>query len=547
MARPRSVPPTPKSSAKRLDRFSIPEQLPGATKFSDEPDLYSSKQLIALVKSSAWLSKPLIEQTEERYDWGPARSPGKWVLAYLGFVLSNCSDIEPWFNFHAREDVVFWKLCGFTRVPAYATVWERFVELEQHAEVFERAAASLIQRARAKDPRVGSWWHVDATEAETHAAPQHDCLPHEPCPTRRRSHLRRLDTKMVRLLREKADEEPADEDEAEVVVEGVRSDPITKRVVDRERGGVRFFSGGHWWFSRDPDAGTRAYTSGGRAKRAWHGYYNAKMIDHYTGGPLTMFVFAANQQEFSAYPTVYERARQNVGADPLAVAGDRGNSTEAIYEHNTRRGVASVFPYRRRSKYSPKAAEATDEWDEFGVPFCRHCNSGGDFLRFGTDDQRAPRLWFQCSMPQSDGCDKPQTISCAKDYTRLLPLWRTTDAYAAMRESHGEYERVHHAQRVRYRVGGDSLATRPKRIGIGTQQLRSSAGLFLEWLRICLRQGWIGRNGRHAPGRPRRLRGMSSHVAGKRKKLGRTGGGRAAKRTRAQSRGHPPPADDSPF
>jgi hypothetical protein len=504
------------ASPTRLDRFSIPEQLPGATAFSDEPDLYSIKQLLAIIKSSAWLWRPLVERTEPRYEWGPRRGPGKWALAYLAFVLSSIADIEPWFNKHAREDITLWKLCGFTRVPAYQTIWERFAELEQHADAFERAAASLIQRARSKDARVGAWWHIDATEAETHAAPMHDCLPHEPCPTRRRASIPRLDTRVVRELREAADEQPVEDGDPAVAVAGVRSEPIVKRVVDRERGGVRFYSGGHWWFSRDPDAGTRAYTSGTRARRAWHGYYNGKIADHYTGGPLTIHVFPADQQEYSAYPEMYERARRNLGADPFAIAGDRGHAAPAVYEHNTRRGVASVFPYRRRSRHSPKQAEATSEWDEHGIPLCRHCGSGGDFVRFSIVDDR-PRLWFECSMPQSAGCDKVQTISCTKDFMRLLPLWRTMDAYQAMRESHGEYERVHHLERVRYLVGPDQLSIRPKRIGIGVQQLRSSAAMLLEWLRICLRQGW----------------------------LGRTGGARTT--TRPKPRGQPPPTDDRPF
>ena len=256
------------------------------------------------------------------------------------------------------------------------------------------------------------------------------------------------------------------------------------------------------------------------------------------GRSSTIYVFPADQQEYSAYPTIYERARRNVGADALIVAGDRGNSTPENYEHNTRRGVGSVFPYRRVSRHSPKQAEATSEWDEHGVPTCRYCDSGGDFHRFATDEHRAPRLWFTCSMPQTDGCDRVQTISCAKDYKRLLPLWRTTDAYAAMRETHFDYERIHHFQRVRYRVGPDTLATRPKRIGIGCQQLRSSAAMLLETLFICLRQGWIGRQGAPCERLPAPTRGMRSSIARRRQKLGRTGGGRSgAKARRAIRRG----------
>ena len=65
MARSPRVPPTPRAAPARLNRFTIPEQLPGATAFSDEPDLYSVKQLIAFIISSAWLWRPLFERTAD--------------------------------------------------------------------------------------------------------------------------------------------------------------------------------------------------------------------------------------------------------------------------------------------------------------------------------------------------------------------------------------------------------------------------------------------------------------------------------------------------
>jgi len=80
------------------------------------------------------------------------------------------------------------------------------------------------------------------------------------------------------------------------------------------------------------------------------------------------------------------------------------------------------------------------------------------------------------------------------------------------------------------------------------QQLRSSAARFLEWLRICIRQGWIGRNGRKASGHLHRPRGMLVSLARRRQKLGLTGGARKLNPTRAKARGQPPPADDArPF
>lgn len=239
-------------------------------------------------------------------------------------------------------------------------------------------------------------------------------------------------------------------------------------------------------------------------------------------------------------------ARTNVGADALIVAGDRGQSAPQVYEHNTSRGVGTVIPYRRKNGSSPKQAEATDEWDEYGIPFCRHCKSGGDFVRFSVADGRA-RLWFECSMPQRAGCDRIQSISCGKDYTRLLPLWRTMDAYAVMRETHGEYERIHNLERVRYLVGPD--------------QLSNPAEADRDWhTAAALQRGRVPRVAAHlppagvdrpqgttrqwAPHRPRR---MLDCIGRQRRAAGRTGGGRR-KAGQARPQRQPPPADDDrPF
>lgn len=73
-----------------------------------------------------------------------------------------------------------------------------------------------------------------------------------------------------------------------------------------------------------------------------------------------------------------------------------------------------------------------------------------------------------------------------------MPLWPTDPAYQVMLASHKSYEAAHHLWRERYAVAGDTKADRPKRRGIGVQQLRASAALVIEWVTICHRQGWLG-------------------------------------------------------
>ena len=84
-----------------------------------------------------------------------------------------------------------------------------------------------------------------------------------------------------------------------------------------------------------------------------------------------------------------------------------------------------------------------------------------------------------------------------------MPLWRTDPIYHELKTSHSQYERVHRHWRDRYLVAGENLDTRPKRRGIGVQELRAQAALLVEWLRISWREGWLGsaRRNKKSPSR----------------------------------------------
>jgi hypothetical protein len=59
-----------------------------------------------------------------------------------------------------------------------------------------------------------------------------------------------------------------------------------------------------------------------------------------------------------------------------------------------------------------------------------------------------------------------------------------------MRMFHQSSEHNHRDLRIQYLVAPDCLALRPKRPGMACQQLRSSAAVFIEWLRVWQRAGW---------------------------------------------------------
>ncbi|HST54465.1 MAG TPA: hypothetical protein VLJ42_01045 [Solirubrobacteraceae bacterium] len=149
--------------------------------------------------------------------------------------------------------------------------------------------------------------------------------------------------------------------------------------------------------------------------------------------------------------------------------------------------MASVIPWRASNHERTREDHA--RYDRHGIPTCNHCGGDSSFKRFhhATGPAKEPRLWFQCN----PGCPGDQSIYCKANWRLLLPLWRTSEAYQVLRQSHDNYEHTHHRWRERYCLAGDSRSDRPKRIGIGVQQLRSSAALVIEWFTILHRQGWL--------------------------------------------------------
>ncbi|MBA3734378.1 MAG: transposase [Actinobacteria bacterium] len=259
----------------------------------------------------------------------------------------------------------------------------------------------------------------------------------------------------------------------------------------------------HWYRTLDATAGFRAYMGARGARRFWHGYYNIKSIDHYTGAPLAIGIYSASKNEHTCYPDLFERLQRNIGGNPESIVADKGFSIEAVFAHNTNNGVASVIPWRKGKGRLQR--QDFDTHDRHGIPRCKHCGAECEFIRFRVE-KGGPRLWFRC-LNQANrtpaACARIQSITCKTDYRLLLPLWRTEPIYHELASSHSQYERVHRHWRERYLVAGDNLATRPKRRGIGCQELRAQAALLAEWLRISWREGWLGsaRRNKKSPAR----------------------------------------------
>ena len=248
---------------------------------------------------------------------------------------------------------------------------------------------------------------------------------------------------------------------------------------------------GHWYRSLDATAGVRAYTGrNGKTVRFWHGFYNVKMTDHYTGGALVIGDYSASTQECDCYPDMLDRLEVVLGRRPKAIVGDRGFSITKLFRLNTERGIASVFPWRKSWTHDARGNADGYVFDRHGIPRCKFCGAPTEFVRFANEPE--PRLWFRCLAARTAECRNDQSLACSYNWKALLPLWRNDPVYMELRATHQEYEATHDYWRDRYKVGPSSLGQRPKRRGRDWQQLRAGAALFVEWLRINYREGWLG-------------------------------------------------------
>ena len=81
----------------------------------------------------------------------------------------------------------------------------------------------------------------------------------------------------------------------------------------------------------------------------------------------------------------------------------------------------------------------------------------------------------------------------------LLPVPRTEERYHALKNSHKNMEHVFRHQRQRYRTIGNDETGKLKRFGMGAHVLRCEVARLLEWFRLSIRFGWIGKE--RSPGK----------------------------------------------
>lgn len=129
------------------------------------------------------------------------------------------------------------------------------------------------------------------------------------------------------------------------------------------------------------------------------------------------------------------------------------------------------------------------------------CTQDGPRLGLTLDRKRQPRFKVRCELGVTEDCrTKTQTISpesVPHGWRLLIRTSRMTERYHALRQLHqnaaeGEFANA----RKRYALFGNDMSGKLKRFGIEAQELRLAMSRFLDWFRICLRHGWIGKHPR---------------------------------------------------
>jgi hypothetical protein len=509
---------TGSGSRRRRARELPPEFLPGATEFTADGPLGDPVWLVRQLKRFPDILDPLLAATTLGRRRGRRRLAGDWALIKIAMVASGEVDVETFCRRYASSQV--WREAGFAAMPTVQTAWNRLTELEPHYEAFVEAANKLIRRAVKREPKIARNVWVDGTAFETHAILEHACEDPDEC--RKHGGAPQLVRASADEIREERHAEAAKAEEATLKPEGVSTSAAAAKpaCAPRRRKPYRYIELGpakgyrHRFRTLDPDAGARMYGGAGkrRKKKFWFGGITQTAVSVYVGAPLAINTLPASAQEYNGWPELFEKLIDATGAKPEAVLMDRAYSLQHVFKHNTRRGVATVSPWRKHRHIQDRAQLDGEIVDRHGVPRCRHCGGPGDSESPGLGlyfARAEPRIRFRCQLGILPSCAQSQSIACSKSWTLLVPLSRRTETYHALSRSSKNLERVFRHWRARYTVAGQDIDSRPKRPGLAWQHLRSSVALLIEWFRIGLRHGWLGSHRTRNTAHPKPLRAGS--------------------------------------
>jgi len=497
----------------------------GAGRFSDDGWLDDPRFILAVVQHAKVLRALRDVEASLTSKYGRPRLPGSYLYLYVAFCIDRDPDVESFYNRHDSDDDL-WARCGFDpkNRPSLSTLYLRFAELayERIDQAIRDAIAGLIKTARKHAPDIGRHVHIDGTLTASHARLRHECgnpdvIAHSGfgCRGRDRHPLPRRMSAIETLDRHHAeDAAPFDDSEERGVASsgsstGVESSGL-KQVdaaklrrwgLDPEDPRIKrkrwFERDGHLLSCRDGEAGVRTYTPRGGRGRTTIGMNHLVVTDHVTGGLLAFKVVPAHESEFRVAAGLMDQTEGMIGLHPQAMVADRGFHFTQVFNELHDRKIAYVGPWRQAKHVRTRddaAAASGGLVDRHGVIRCREC--GGPTRAHGANlgittsrDRTAIRV--QCVHRILPSCGSTQTVPPSVAPRLIGPLNRTDEVYWQLRHAHSNFERVHAERLARYTVGGRDASTRTKRLGVAPQHVRLRYAQLLDWLRICLRHGWI--------------------------------------------------------
>ncbi|HET8752656.1 MAG TPA: hypothetical protein VFM43_09070 [Gaiellaceae bacterium] len=494
-----------KGAKSRLRRSldASPEYLPGATAFSDDPELTDAYSLVKLVKKhlsggQAGTVGDLWDRMAPTLDLskpgGRPRKPGSWGLAYIGYVMSRSAELYGFWNNQLSKPL--WVEAGFEGRRPYPTAWRRFGELEAEAciEAFEDGADELLQLAMSKEPRIGREVYIDATAVHSRARLHHDCPDKKACKAagRTKQTLDSASPEEVKSAREEEAKKPAPKK---------LRHPDAARSSKPEEGDKYphyVWVGDHRYGVLDTDVGVRAYKSkSGKTKKFWPGAYDMVAVDGFTGGSLRNLLAPANKMEHNLWaPLMLQTIHSMGGVVPELAAGDRGHSVEHVFRWNAEHGIISALPFRQPHQSVERHDMRCLAFDEHGVGRCPNCGGPGDQLPgFTFTSHGYPRVRFRCASPNTVACmTETWELNPAEHkngWRSLIGISRLSGRYQAARNTQQHHERTFRDRRKRYYVDGADETGKIKRFGLAAHRLRTAVARFMEWFRICLWNGYL--------------------------------------------------------
>jgi hypothetical protein len=278
------------------------------------------------------------------------------------------------------------------------------------------------------------------------------------------------------------------------------------------RGLGRFFSlrnTGCLYWSSDEDAAVRRKGDHrpdgppGEASRSYEnpgdspmfGYDICRIVS--LGAGTVLGFLAASAHETRLYPLVLERALERARYRPRAVVTDAIGGLRPVSDAVAQYGIGLVSPSfgLGRENSDQWIDDPHGRWDRYGIPRCRHCGAPCGFRKRrppqSDDGIGSWRLYFDCSLPTTDGCKETQSLYMDDDTRILTTIWRDREIWWALRNTRGQHERSHHLDRKRFNVTSDQHLTRRNRKGLRHQQLLGEICMLITALQMAWLQGAI--------------------------------------------------------